>query len=152
MINVIATAEDLNKDDYLVIGLATCFVKDEGEVHQIQILEPIPSAALEAIIKGIPTSYQMALGTTLGNIWDGENLRKPDVFPAQAEFCQDFDFRATSAIRTYKARPAAQNLIPVGTVRDDFQYSVERKRVLNQAHVVKTEDNVKQHEYTHKVL
>lgn len=152
MTNAIATATDVNQDDYLVIGLATCFVKDEGEVHEIQILEPIPSAALEAIVKGIPTSYQMALGTTLGAVWNGESLQKPDIFPAQAEFCKDFDFRATSAARTYKARPTAQTLIPLGTVRNDFQYSLERKRVLNQAHVVKTEDNVKQHEYTHKVL
>ena len=50
-------APDLSASDYLVIGLATCFVKQDGEISQVKIVEPIPSAALEAIVKGIPTSY-----------------------------------------------------------------------------------------------
>jgi hypothetical protein len=44
------------------------------------------------------------------------------------------------------------SLVPVGTRRDDFNYSLERKRVLNAENVVSTEDNVKQHKYTHEVL
>ena len=62
-------APDLTADDYLVLGLATCFVKDEGEVHEVAVVEPIPSAALEAIVKGIPTSYQTAIATTMGALW-----------------------------------------------------------------------------------
>ena len=54
-------ATDLAADDYLVVGLATCFVKEDGEVHEVEVIEPIPSAALEAIVKGIPTSYKLAL-------------------------------------------------------------------------------------------
>jgi UDP-galactopyranose mutase len=34
----------------------------------------------------------------------------------------------------------------------EFNHSTERKRLLNAVHVVRKEDNVKQHEYTHKVL
>ena len=51
MVNTISypDAPDLAADDYIVIGLATCFIKEEGEVHQVDVIEPIPSASLEAI-------------------------------------------------------------------------------------------------------
>lgn len=143
---------DVAADDYLAIGLATCFVKQEGEVEEIQVIEPIPSAALEALMKEIPTSYQRVCGIKFGEILSGETLQRPADFPAQAHFCQDFVERAIAAARTYKSRPSAQSLIPVGTTRTDFNFSTERKRVLNAAAVVRPEDNVKQHEYTHKVL
>ena len=143
---------DVSADDYLVIGLATCFFKDEGEVHEVQILEPIPSAALEAIVKGIPTSYQLACGTTLGAVLDGDTLQKPAGFPESAQFSDEFAQRAIAAARTYKRREVAKSLIPQGTTRDDFKYSTERKRVLNAKRFVTKEDNVKQHSHTHKVL
>jgi len=145
-------APDLTADDYIVLGLASCFIKDEGEVHEVAIVEPIPSAALEAIIKGIPTSYQTAFATTLGAVFVGETPQLPTTFPASVQFCDEFVERTIAAARTYKVRPVAQAHIPVGSSRSDFAYSVERKRVLNSQRLVKTEDNVKQHEYTHKVL
>jgi hypothetical protein len=37
-------------------------------------------------------------------------------------------------------------------MRQDFNYSLDRKRVLNASKVVRTEDNVKQHSHTHQVL
>ena len=145
-------APDVSADDYLVIGLATCFVKEEGEVHEVQILEPIPSAALEAIVKGIPTSYQMACGTTLGAVLTDDILHLPAGFPESAQFGDEFVQRAIAAARTYKRREIAQSHIPQGTTRNDFKYSTERKRVLNATRVVRKEDNVKQHAHTHKVL
>lgn len=144
-------APDLSADDYIVIGLATCFVKEDGEVHEVQIIEPIPSAALEAIVKGIPTSYKLAWATTMGSVLNSEP-QKPDIFPASAQFSEEFEQRAIAAARTYKARPVAQEHIPQGTSRDDFKFSTERKRVLNMQRVVTKEDNVKQHSHTHKVL
>lgn len=154
MANVTAypNAPDVSADDYLVVGVATCFVKQDGEVHQVKIVEPIPSAALEAIFKKIPTSYEMARGVTLAEVLVGEKLQMPADFPEEARFANDFFERAIAAIRTYKSRPEAKSLIPLGTCRDDFKYSLERKRVLNAENIVSTEDNVKQHEYTHKVL
>ena len=143
---------DLRTDDYIVIGLATCFYKEDGEVHELEIIEPIPSAALEAIIKGIPTSYKLACATTLGSILDGENLLLPSGFPETAQFSQEFLQRTFSATRTYKRRESAQSLIPLGTTKSDFNYSTERKRVLNAARIVTKEDNIKQHSHTHKVL
>ncbi len=148
----ILNAPDLSADDYIVIGLATCFIKEDGEVHAVPVVEPIPSAALEAIQKGIPTSYQQAIATTLGTVIADDAPQRPAGFPAEAQFCDDFALRVTAAARTYKARPVAQAMIPLGTTKTDFNYSVDRKRVLNSQRVVRTEDNVKQHEHTHKVL
>ncbi len=143
---------DLTADDYLVLGLATCYIKDDGEVHEVKVIEPIPSAALEAIVKGIPTSYLMAIATTIGTVLSNETPQPPDGFPADAQFCDDFSFRATAAARTFKARSQAQSHIAIGTTRTDFNHSTERKRVLNSQRIVSNEDNVKQHEHTHKVL
>ncbi|MGA7933936.1 MAG: hypothetical protein WCA35_10350 [Kovacikia sp.] len=148
----VSNAPDVSADDYLVLGLATCFIKEEGEVHEVKVVEPIPSAALEAIIKGIPTSYARAIATTVGSVLLDNVPQLPASFPAEAQFCDDFTFRALAAARTYKARPIAQTHIPAGTTKADFNYSTERKRVLNSQRIIKTEDNVKQHEYTHKVL
>lgn len=146
------TAPDLSTDDYVVIGLATCFIREDGEIHAVQILEPIPSAALEAITKGVPTSYQKAWGTTVGKILAGEEPQKLLEFPPEAQFCDQYGERVFAAARTYKRKPEAQAHIPLGTMRDDFNHSLDRKRVLNSDRIVRTEDNVKQHEYTHKVL
>lgn len=147
-----STAPDLSTDDYIVIGLAACFIKDDDGVHQVSIAEPIPSAALEAIVKGIPTSYQIAYATPLGSVLVGDQPQRPADFPADAQFCDEFAFRSIAAARTYKTRPAAQAHIPLGTTRGDFNFSTDRKRVLNSERIVKTEDNVKQHAYTHEVL
>jgi hypothetical protein len=145
-------APDLSIDSYLVVGLATCFLKEDGEVHEVKVIEPIPSAALEAILKGIPTSYSLACGTTVGELMGGETPQKPAEFPTEAQFCDDFAERAIAAARSYNSRKEAQSHIPLGTTRTDFNYSTERKRVLNQTRVVRKEDDIKQHEYTHKVL
>jgi len=145
-------ASEQSDDDYLVLGLATCFIKEDGEVHEVKVVEPIPSAALEAIVKGIPTSYQMAIATTLGAVLNNGTPQLPAAFPTDSQFCDEFAYRALAAARTYKARPIAQTHIPAGTTRADFKFSTERKRVLNSQRIVHTEDNVKQHEYTHKVL
>lgn len=145
-------APDLSADDYLAIGLATCFVKEEGEVYEVQVLEPVPSAALEAIVKGIPTSYRMIGATTLGAVLSEDTPQRIAGFPETAQFGDEFVARAIAAARTYKRRQVAQSHIPQGTIRDDFQYSTERKRVLNVKRVVTKDDNVKQHSHTHKVL
>lgn len=149
--SALPNAPDLSAEDYVVLGLATCFVKQEGEVHELKIVEPIPSASLEALLKGIPTSYQMAYSTTLGTVLEG-TPQLPEVFPADAQFCDDLTERSLAAARTYKARSVAQSHIPFGTVKTDFNYSVDRKRILNSQRIIRNEDNVKQHEYTHKVL
>lgn len=148
----IPNAPDLTLDDYLVLGLATCFIKEEGEIQAVKLVEPIPSAALEAILTGIPTSYQMVTATTFGSILSDNGLQLSADFPTEAQFCDEFLTRSIAAARTYKANSRTKELIPLHTTRTDLNYSTERKRVLNTHRLVRTEDNVKQHEYTHKVL
>lgn len=147
-------AADLAADDYCVLGIATCFVREEGEIEQLTVLEPIPSAALEALLKGIPTSYQSACAKTLGEIFQDETVKVPSELQADGEIniCDRFAERVAAATRTYKSRPQAQKHIPFGVVKKDFNYSLERKRVLNTSRTVSAEDNVKQHSHTHKVL
>jgi hypothetical protein len=146
------STQDYSAEDYVVVGLATCFLKEDGDVHEVKILEPIPSASLEALMKGIPTSYEKAIATTVGSVIVNDQPQIPSDFPQTAQLCDEFSFRLAAATRTYKANPTAQRLIPMGTTKTDFNYSTTRKRVLNSQRIVRTEDNVKQHEHTHKVL
>jgi hypothetical protein len=143
---------DITADDYCVFGLATCFLKNDGEFQQVQVIEPIPSAALEAVIKGIPTSYHSACAKSVGEVLIDDTLQVPSEFPSDAQFCEDFNERLVAAVRTYKRRPEATKHIPLGSLKDDFNFSLDRKRVLNAVNVVRTEDNVKQHSHTHQVL
>ena len=151
-LNLLSQTPDISLEDYCTVGLATCFVRDEGEIHQVKIVEPIPSAALEAILQGIPTSYELICGTTVGNLFRGDSPTIPDDFPQDVQFCDRFTERTIAAARTFKSRPEASKYIPVGTLKQDLNYDLSKKRVLNNTKVVSTEDNVKQHEYTHKVL
>jgi hypothetical protein len=148
------TAPDLQPSDYIILGVANCFIKSDGEVQQVKVAEPIPSAALEAILKQIPTSYELAYATDLGQVIDSDgNPQLPaDVFPSDVQICSEFSDRAIAAARTYKARPEAQKHIPLGQTHTNFNFSLEKKRVLNPDRVVREEDNVKQHPHTHTVL
>lgn len=145
-------APDITADDYCVFGLATCFVRGEDEVLEVQVIEPVPSAALEAILQGIPTSYQLVCARPLGEVVGTEALQVPAEFPKNARFAADFAERAIAAARTFKRYPQAQSRLPLGTSSDRLNYSLERKRILNADRVVTADDNVKQHDYTHQVL
>ncbi|MFM7471452.1 MAG: hypothetical protein LVS60_18055 [Nodosilinea sp. LVE1205-7] len=142
----------LSPDSYVLIGLATCYLRQEGEVEAVYVLEPIPSAYLSSLLQGIPTSYRQVWGTTLGQALAAPltDFSVPGHSPLQ--HCADFEERLTAAARTYQSRPEATALIPAGTSRDDLNYSTERKRILNAKNKVSRADNVKQHKYTHEVV
>lgn len=142
---------DLLDDDYVVVGVASCYQLEDGELKSIQVLEPIPSAYLETLLQGIPTSYQCVQGTTVGEVLAGENAAALSGIQG-TQFCQNFADRVAAAARTYKSRPDAQTLLALGVTCTDINYSTEKKRMLNMANRVTTEDNVRQHEYTHKTL
>lgn len=148
----IANAPDLAMEDYCAFGVATCFLKADGEVAQVEIVEPIPSAALEAILKGVPTSYRCLYGRTLGDIFADAGIQKPAGLADDVQLCDNFAERAIASARTYKRKPEATELVPAGQECGETNYSVARKRVLNNTRVVSAEDNVKQHAYTHQVL
>lgn len=145
-------APDLQSDDYCVLGLATCFIREDGETHEVQVIEPIPSSALEALFHGIPTSYQWAIAATVENFLTNDVAQLPGAFPPHAQFCDYFSDRLIAATRTYKKRPEAKTLIPQGDRYANFNHSLARKRVLNSENLVRPEDNVKQHAYTHEIL
>lgn len=147
-----SSATGTSTDDYVVIGLASCFIKHEGKLQPVQVIEPIPSAALEAILKGIPTSYELAVATTLGAVWQDDTPQRPTGFPDTAQFCDDFKERLLATARSYRSRPTATAHIELGRQASGFNFSTDRKRTLNSERLVSTEDNVKQHAYTHQVL
>lgn len=143
---------EIDSQDYIVLGLATCFEKRDNKPHPVKVIEPIPSSALETLAKGVPTSYELAIATTVGEVWQEGQFSRPETFPEDSEVAEAFAERLQAAVRSYRSRPSAQEIIPVGQTKSDFNYSTERKRMLNADRVVSTEDNVKQHAYTHQVL
>ena len=146
------TEAGITADDYCLFGLATCFVREEGETKEVEIIEPIPSAALEALLKGIPTSYKLAVAKNVGDVIDNNQVQKPPEFPPESQFSEDFVDRTFAATRTYKNKPSAKEHIAIGSCKTDLNYSVERKRVLNNLNIVSDDDNVKQHPHTHNKI
>lgn len=146
----VSSDRPLPEDSYVVLGLATCFIKADGKLQSVQVVEPIPSAALEALIQGLPTSYSQARAMTLAE--SSEESTALAHFPGDAQFADDFSERLQAAARTYRSRQEATRHIPLGTTYSDFNFSTERKRILNSERMVTAADNVKQHAYTHEVL
>jgi hypothetical protein len=146
------TTPDLLADSYVVLGLATCYLLQDGETIEVKIVEPIPSAYLETILKGIATSYSMVWSTTLE-----QALTKnfPPISAAEGQAsqpCGDFEERLYAAARSFINRPQAKALIPSDHPFVELNYSTEKKRILNTRNKVSRSDNVKQHQHTHKIL
>jgi hypothetical protein len=145
--------DDLTPDSYLVLGVAHCFYKADGEVNAVKLIEPIPSASLETLMKQVPTSYEVACALTLGSVFTANGVEIPNLLGGYgAQLCIDFGERAIATARTYRAHPHLQDLIPLATIYRGFNFSLEKKRLLNAKRVIRDEDNVKQHSHTHKVL
>ncbi|MGQ9866782.1 MAG: hypothetical protein ACUVSQ_10965 [Pseudanabaenaceae cyanobacterium] len=141
---------DLTAASYLVIGEAVCFVRGEGAPTPIAIAEPIPSATWESLVQGIPTSYRQARAVTLGEVLTADG--QPQIPWTGVSPAADFAERAIAAARTYQNRPQAQTHLALGQTYTALNHSTERKRLLQSDRLVRDEDNVKQHAYTHKVL
>ncbi|KFF41649.1 MAG: hypothetical protein JXR06_05065 [Candidatus Atelocyanobacterium thalassa] len=150
--NSIFETSDITDNDYCVFGLATCFLKNDGEFDKIQIIEPIPSSALEILLKGIPTSYELICAMPIGSIIKDKSLTKTVDFPEKAKFCDLFIERTVAAVRTYKRNSHICSQFSLGSIKKDLNFSLEKKRVLNTIHSVTVEDNVKQHSHTHATL
>ena len=103
--NLFLDTPDLTNNDYCIFGLATSFLKNDGKFDEIKIIEPIPSSALEIILKGIPTSYEFICAMTIGEIIIDEKLTKTVHFPEEAKFCDLFIERTVASARTYKRNP-----------------------------------------------
>lgn len=144
----------LSSGDYVIVGLAHCFTKQDGNLVPLKVLEPVPSAYFEALLKEVPTSYQYLYALQLGEILEDErptaNHLPEDVKGAQ--FCEKFVERVQAAARTYQLKSDIQTRLPYGQTMTAMNFSTERKRILNASHQVTAEDNVKQHKYTHMTL
>ena len=147
-----SNASKISPDDYCVFGVATCFIREEGETKQVNVIEPLPASTLESVLEGAATSYQMIAAKPVKAVFDGQNLIKPDEFPQDADFRTDFTERIIASVRTYKCNDHLQSSFPLGTLKQDLNHSTKQKRVLNPERMVRTEDNVKQDSHTHSVL
>jgi len=154
----------LSTASYVILGLATCFWQEDGELQEMTVIEPVPSAAWKALHQGLATSYQRLLAVSIGAIvptfepdnaataQTPEQWHKPTGWEA-SEWGADFYERLVAAARTYQHDPSAIDLLAIGeTWETGEHYSVARKRILNHKRKVKTSDNVKQHAHTHKKL
>lgn len=149
-----STPTVLSDSDYVIVGLAHCFTKQDGNMVPIKILEPIPSAYFEALKKGVPTSYKVLYGKQLGELIKEQQpiVTNLPVDPKDVQFCENFVERLLAAARTYQTKDNLQTLLPPGQTLTDINFSTEKKRILNASHKVTAEDNVKQHQYTHMTL
>lgn len=147
---ILEQAPELTAADYVVVGVATCFRRTEDDLESIKVFEPIPSAYLESLLQGIPTSYEVVKATTLGELENDGFISQFGI--ADIHLCDNYRDRLIAAARTYQGHPTAQSHIAIGTQRNDLNYSTEKKRVLNVKNVVKAEDNIRQHAHTHKRL
>ncbi|MBX2862514.1 MAG: hypothetical protein KTR27_03095 [Leptolyngbyaceae cyanobacterium MAG.088] len=144
----------LSGSDYVIVGLAHCFIKQDGDVVPVKILEPVPSAYFEALLKGVPTSYKALYGMHVGDLLKDDQpiVTNLPVDTKDVQVCEDFVERALAAARTYREKADIQTTVPHGQVFADVNFSTEKKRILNVAHKVTADDNVKQHKYTHMTL
>jgi hypothetical protein len=141
-------APEISPDDYCVFGVATCFIREEGETKQVNVIEPVPYSALESILSGAETCYQMVSAKPVKAVFDGKNLIKPDEFPQNSDFGTDFTERVIAAVRTYKSHHHLQSSFPLGTLNKELNHSTKRKRVLNAERMVRTRDHVSQSKHS----
>lgn len=146
------SSTDLDPQSYVLLGLATCYLRQEGETLATEVVEPIPSAYLETLLQGTPTAYHDIWGTTLEAALALDPATIAGLEGAPVQCCPDFEQRVIATARTYHSHPQAATTIPVGSHRQDMNYSTTPKRILNPKHKVLRSDNVKQHKYTHEVL
>jgi len=145
--------------DYVVIGIALCHQKNaEGKTDLVHVAEPIPATALEAMAKGIRTSFEKIYATTWTRLFPDGALAFPiDVLDDEACLCHDFEGRTRAAMRTYQAKPELR-VLPLGATSTPqagpfrLNYDPGFRRVLGGERVVRDSDNVRQHAHTHQVL
>ena len=151
---------DVQGLEYVVLGIATCFQRnDEGRLQEVAIAEPVPAAELDCLYNAArPSSYTKLYATTFAEIVREDAPQLPtDVVPTGVFPGQDFVERARAATRSYRAKPNFKH-IPLGntitTSSEPFalNYSPEPKRILNVSYEPSEADNVKQHTHTHTKL
>ncbi|KAI8464866.1 MAG: hypothetical protein J3K34DRAFT_473966 [Monoraphidium minutum] len=142
-----AVASDIALDSYCCLGLAHCFKKnDEGKLEEVFVIEPLSATSLESMAAGARTSFKLVSGVRLSDALARDRAALPAEFSGGV-WCEKYDFRLSAAVRTW-LRPHAQDnlmdIVPLGKVRGNFNFSLDDKRVLNYDNVVNDDDNIKQ--------
>ncbi|WP_017326396.1 hypothetical protein [Synechococcus sp. PCC 7336] len=146
--------------EYLVLGVATCFKRnEEGRLEEILVAEPLPAAELDCLYSAARTSsYQLLYATTYAElVQDGTPVLPADIVPAGTIPANAFVERAQAAVRSYRSKSDFKHL-PIGeTATPDSQpfalnYNPEPKRILDVVYEPSDADNVKQHSHTHARL
>ena len=97
--------------DYIVLGIAHCFVKDDNaKLSDIFVVEAIPAGAVECMDNGGVTCYKHSTATNLGVALKQDLSLLPPEF-AEAKFAEDFAFRTKCASRTWKRQHPQENLL-----------------------------------------
>lgn len=153
-------ANEVQGLEYVVLGIATCFQRDdEGRLTEVLVAEPVPAAELDCLAQGVrSTSYQVLYATTYAEIVQNEQPQlPPDVIPTGAIVGENFVRRVQAATRTYRAKPEFRH-IPLHEVCTPTQgafrlkHDPEPRRIVNAVQEVSDADNVKQHAHTHQTL
>lgn len=154
------SAQDVGALEYVVLGVATCFQRDEeGRLQEVLVAEPVPAAELDCLAQGVrSTSYSLLYATAYGEIiHDGQPTLPTDVIPAGVVAAENFVSRAQAATRTYRAKPEFKHIPLHESCTTDsgvftLRYTPDPKRIINGIQEVSDADNVKQHAYTHQAL
>lgn len=154
------SASEVGALEYVVLGVATCFQRDdEGRLQEVKVAEPVPAAELDCLAQGIrSTSYTLLYATTYGEIVRDDRPYLPsDVIPAEVLPAQNFVRRVQAATRTYRAKPEFRHLPLHESCTTDhgvftLNHSPDPRRIINGVDQVTDADNVKQHAYTHQAL
>lgn len=154
------SANEVQGLEYVVIGVATCFQRnDEGRLDEVLVAEPIPAADLDCLAKAVrETSYHLLYATTYAEIIQDDHPQLPsDVIPSNVVPAENFVERVQAATRTYRSKPEFRH-IPLHEICTSDQGvfklrpNLEPKRIINAVTEVNDADNIKQHSHTHKAL
>ncbi|CAM9829824.1 unnamed protein product [Pylaiella littoralis] len=145
----------LEDDDYVSFGIACCFVMNDNlKLDEYYVYEPLTAATLETIAssQSLPTSYKRVTAFHCKDIFIGPPSRPTGIQVEKlkildqgldAHICENVLERTLAAARTYKRRVEAQ-MCGYGDILDGFNFSTERKRILNHKFEPSFDDNVKQ--------
>ncbi|CAB1105754.1 unnamed protein product [Ectocarpus sp. CCAP 1310/34] len=145
----------LEDDDYVAFGLACCFVMNDNlKLDEYYVYEPLTAATLETIAssQSLETSYKRVTAFRAKDIFEGPPSRPTGIQvdklkildgDVTAHICENPVERTLAAARTYKRRVEAQ-MCGYGDLLEGFNFSTERKRILNHKFEPSFDDNVKQ--------
>ncbi len=139
--------------DFVVVGLAQCFLRDEeNQLTPVLMIEPVPSAAFLALLQDIPSSFSRVMAIDPSQmLLQQDGWERPQGFPLDAQFPNDFHERLIAAARTFLHKPEAREHLALGQ-SITIEKSPKDKRIINQTNVVCDNDNIKQHPLTHQKI